>query len=74
MTRGEGKAARVVVLELERDDYVDVYVRIHAEARVVEVFTLTANDEPGELVATAPLGHTLIEWTDDAEARYPASE
>ena len=72
MTRDEGKAVRVVILELEGDDYKNVYVRLHEEARVVEIFTLTAEGGPGDLVATAPIDNTLIEWTEGTEARYPA--
>ncbi len=74
MTREEGKAVRVVILELEGDDYRNVYVRIHEEARVVEIFTLADDGGPGELVATAPIDNTLIEWTAGTEARYPAPE
>ena len=74
MTRDEGVAVRVVILELEGDAYRNVYVRLHEEARVVEIFTLAANDQPGDLVATAPLDNTLIEWTAGAEARYPARD
>jgi hypothetical protein len=72
MTRDEGKAVRVVILELEGDDYQNVYVRIHEEARVVEIFTIGDDGEPTDLVATAPLDNTLIEWTVGTEARYPA--
>jgi hypothetical protein len=72
MTRDEGKAVRVVILELEGDDYKNVYVRLHEEARVVEIFTLTPEGGPGDLVATAPIDNTLIEWTEGTEARYPA--
>lgn len=72
MTRGEGRAVRVVILELEGDDYRDVYVRLHEEARVVEIFTLAEDGTPGDLVATAPLDNTLIEWTAGNAARYPA--
>lgn len=71
MTRDEGVAVRVVILELEGDDYRNVYVRLHEEGRVVEIFTLSESDGPGDLVATAPLDNTLIEWTAGAEARYP---
>ena len=71
MTRDEGVAVRVVILELEGDDYRNVYVRLHEEARVVEIFTLDESDGPGDLVATAPLDNTLIEWTAGAAARYP---
>lgn len=73
MTRDEGKAVRVVILELEGDDYQNVYVRIHEEARVVEIFTIGEDGAPADLVATAPLDNTLIEWTAGTEARYPAS-
>lgn len=73
MTRDEGVAVRVVILELEGDDYRNVYVRLHEDARVVEIFTL-AEGGPGNLVATAPLDNTLIEWTTGAEARYPARD
>lgn len=72
MTRDEGIAVRVVILELEGDDYQNVYVRIHEEARVVEIFTLSDDGRPGSLVATAPIDNTLIEWTEGTEARYPA--
>lgn len=72
MTRDEGKAVRVVILELEGDDYQNVYVRLHEEARVVEIFTLADDGGPGDLVATAPIDNTLIEWTEGTEARYPA--
>lgn len=71
MTRDEGVAVRVVILELEGDDYRNVYVRLHEAARVVEIFTLDGNGSPGDLVATAPLDKTLIEWTTGAAARYP---
>lgn len=71
MTRDEGIAVRVVILELEGDDYRNVYVRLQEEARVVEIFTLSETDGAGELVATAPLDNTLIEWTAGAAARYP---
>lgn len=74
MTRDEGVAVRVVILELEGDDYRNVYVRLHESARVVEIFTLTDSEGPGDLVATAPLDNTLIEWTAGAVARYPARE
>ena len=74
MTRDEGRAVRVVILELEGDDYRDVYVRLHDDARVVEIFTLGPDGGPDELVATAPIDNTLIEWTAGAEARYPARE
>lgn len=70
MTRDEGIAVRVVILELEGDDYHNVYVRIHEEARVVEIFTRSEDDGPGELVATAPIDNTLIEWTEGSAARY----
>ncbi|MFW6330216.1 MAG: hypothetical protein ACOC3J_00690 [Gemmatimonadota bacterium] len=72
MNREEGRAVRVVILELEGDDYRDVYVRLHEDARVVEIFTLEDDGGPGELVATAPLDNTLIEWTTGTAARYPA--
>ena len=72
MTRDEGRAMRVVILELEGDDYQNVYVRIHEEARVVEIFTLGEDGGPDSLVATAPIDNTLIEWTAGTEARYPA--
>ncbi len=71
MTRDEGVAVRVVILELEGDDYRNVYVRLHEEARVVEIFTINESDGPGDLVATAPLDNTLIEWTAGTAARYP---
>ncbi len=74
MTRDEGVAVRVVILELEGDDYRNVYVRLHEEARVVEIFSLDDSGAPGELVATAPLDNTLIEWTAGAVARYPARD
>lgn len=72
MTRDEGVAVRVVILELEGDDYRNVYVRIHEDARVVEIFTLGEDGGAGDLVATAPIDNTLIEWTAGTEARYPA--
>lgn len=64
----------MVILELEGDDYRNVYVRLHEEARVVEIFTITDEGTPGDLVATAPLDNTLIEWTTGAAARYPARD
>ena len=72
MTRNEGIAVRVVILELEGDDYQNVFVRIHDDARVVEIFTLNDDGGAGDLVATAPIDNTLIEWTEGAAARYPA--
>ncbi len=72
--RESGRAVRVVVLEAEQDDYQDVFVRLHAEVGVVEIYTTDENGEEGELVATAPLGHTLIKWGDDSAAKYPASD
>ena len=74
MTRDEGMAVRVVILELEGDDYQNVYVRIHHEARVVEIFTLSDTGGPGDLVATAPIDNTLIEWTEGTAAKYPAQQ
>lgn len=74
MTRDEGIAVRVVILELEGDDYRNVYVRLHEDARVVEIFTLSDDGAPVDLVATAPLDNTLIEWTTGAAARYPARD
>lgn len=74
MTRDEGVAVRVVILELEGDDYQNVYVRIHEEARVVEIFTLSETGGAGDLVATAPIDNTLIEWTEGAAAKYPAQQ
>lgn len=74
MTRDEGVAVRVVILELEGDAYRNVYVRLHEEARVVEIFTLAEDGGAGDLVATAPLDNTLIEWTAGSAARYPARE
>ncbi|MFO7892866.1 MAG: hypothetical protein R6U63_03955 [Longimicrobiales bacterium] len=74
MTRDEGIAVRVVILELEGDDYQNVYVRIHEEARVVEIFTLSDDGSPGDLVATAPIDNTLIEWTEGTAAKYPAQQ
>lgn len=74
MTRDEGIAVRVVILELEGDDYQNVYVRIHEEARVVEIFTLSGEGGPGDLVATAPIDNTLIEWTEGTAAKYPAQQ
>jgi hypothetical protein len=71
LARTEGKAVRVVILELEGDDYHQVYVRLHEQSRIVEVFTLEDDEGPGELVATAPIDNTLIEWTTGTEARYP---
>ena len=71
LTRTEGKAVRVVILELEGDDYLNVYVRLHEDSRMVEVFTLDDAEGAGELVATAPIDNTLIEWTTGNEARYP---
>ena len=73
MTRDEGHAVRVVILELEGDDYRDVYVRLHESSRVVEIFTVDSAGSPSELVATAPLDKTLIEWTVGNAARYPAT-
>lgn len=72
MTRNEGLAVRVVILELEGDAYQNVFVRIHEDARVVEIFTLSDDGGPGDLVATAPIDNTLIEWTEGAAAKYPA--
>ena len=72
MTRTEGIARRVVILELEGDDYQNVFVRIHEDARVVEIFTLSESEGAGDLVATAPIDNTLIEWTESSAARYPA--
>lgn len=74
MTRDEGIAVRVVILELEGDDYQNVYVRIHEEARVVEIFTLSDDGGAGDLVATAPIDNTLIEWTEGTAAKYPAQQ
>lgn len=72
--RESGRAVRVVVLELEQDDYRDVFVRLHADVGVVEIFTTDGEGNEGELVATAPLGHTLIQWSDDHAAKYPAND
>ena len=72
MTRNEGLAVRVVILEFEGDHYRNVFVRLHEDARLVEIFTLNDDGSPGELVATAPIDNTLIEWTAGSEARYPA--
>lgn len=70
--RESGPAVRVVILELDRDDYMDVWVELHAEVGVVEIFTPSeSGDGPGELVATAPMDHTLIEWTANNRAKYP---
>lgn len=73
--RESGLAMRVVILELDRDDYQDVYVELHADVGVVEIYTRAETGEgPGELVATAPLGHTLIEWSENHLAKYPPQE
>ena len=72
--RESGSAVRVVIVGLDRDDYQDVFVRLLADRGVVEIYAPSGNegaDEPGELVATAPLDHTLIEWSDNSRAKYP---
>ena len=70
--RQSGPAVRVVILELDRDDYMDVWVELHAEAGVVEIFTPSEDGQGrGELVATAPMDHTLIEWSENNRAKYP---
>lgn len=70
--RESGSAMRVVILELDRDDYQDVWVELHAAVGVVEIFTPSENGVGrGELVATAPLDHTLIEWSVNHRAKYP---
>lgn len=69
--RESGLAVRVVIVGLDRDDYQDVFVHLHGEQGVVEIFARSGGSDRGELVATAPIGHTLIEWSDNHQVKYP---
>ena len=72
--RESGLAVRVVILELDRDDYQDVYVELHPAVGVVEIFTPAQGGGAGDLVATAPLSKTLIEWSENHLAKYPPQD
>lgn len=62
----EGAAYRVTVALGTTDEIYDAcYVRIDVEGSVVEIFQRGAAG-PGTLLATAPLGRTLVQWRAEA--------